>query len=137
MKRFVLFVGLISVLTSIHTGRALGQDANAPPTLDAKLRVKVGAKLEISCRFLLPGKADQTFANIEYRYAVLDKDGNQVDGALALKTVVRSISLPKGMRSVADGTDASIVASKLKSGEEYYFVVSVRNLTALAKFRAP
>lgn len=27
--------------------------------------------------------------------------------------------------------------SKLKSGEEYYLVVAVRNLTGLAKFKAP
>src|SRR5207248_3817676 len=109
----------------------------ALPILDAKLRVKVGAKLEVSCQFLLPGKVDQSFENTEYRYAVLDKEGNQVDDALKIKLPLRTISLPKSERSVTDATDASIVADKLKSGEEYYFVVSVRNLTGLAKFKAP
>ena len=33
MKRFVLFAGLIAVLTSIYTGYALGRDANAPRAL--------------------------------------------------------------------------------------------------------
>lgn len=113
------------------------QDKKTPPPLDAKLRVKVGAKLEVSCQFFLPGMADQSFENTEYRYAVLDKDGNQVDDALKIKLPLRTISLPKNQRSVTDETDATIAADKLKSGEEYYFVVSVRNLTGLAKFKAP
>jgi hypothetical protein len=83
---------------------------------------------------MLPGKVDQSFENTEYRYAMRDKDGMLVDGALAIQTVQRTIALPKNARSVNDATDAQIQKSKFKPGEEYFFVVSVRNLTALARF---
>ncbi len=115
-----------------------GEDKRVPPPLAAKLRVKVdAAKLRPSCQFDLPGQADQSFENEEYRCAVLDRDGVQVEGALTFKLPVRTISLPKDKRSVTDATDAVFVKEKLKSGEEYYLVVSVRNLTGLAKFKAP
>ena len=125
---------MLLCLAGIQPTRA--DDPKAPVALDAKLRVKVEEKLQVSCQFLLAGKADQSFENSEYRYAVLDKDGNQVDNAVTVKTIQRTITLPKNQRSVTDATDATIVADKLKSGEEYYFVVSVRNLTGLAKFKA-
>jgi hypothetical protein len=104
---------------------------------DANLHVQVGAKLKVSCEFLLPGKMDQLMDNREYRYAVLDRDGNQVDNALTIRTVLRKIALPKSERSVVDDTDAVAQPEKLKSGEDYYFVVSVRNRIGLAKFKAP
>jgi hypothetical protein len=126
----ILFVGIASQLTR-------ADDEKAPPPLDAVLRVKVDAKLVISCQFDLPGKADQSFRNTEYRCVVLDKDGVQVEGALLYRQPRRTIELPKDKRSVTDATDANFVTEKLKSGEEYYFVVSVRNLTGLAKFKAP
>jgi hypothetical protein len=113
------------------------QEKKNAPSLDAKLRVRVGEKLEVSCQFLLSGKEDQSFENTEYRYAVLDEHGNQVNDALKVKLPLRTISLPKNQKSVVDGTDAIIVADQLKSGADYYFVVSVRNLTGLAKFKAP
>ncbi len=34
-----------------------------------------------------------------------------------------------------DSTDAELGTNKLRKGEDYYFVVSVRNLTGLAKFK--
>ena len=134
--RFTLLSLTLAVFCLACGNPTRAGDEDALP-LDAKLRVKVGKELQLSCQFLLPGKADQSFKNTEYRYAVLDSDGNQVDDALEYKLPLRTISLPKSMRSVTDSTDAIIVAGKLKSGEEYYFMVSVRNLTGLAKFKAP
>jgi hypothetical protein len=135
--RYTLLCLTLTLLWLAGSNPTRAQDKKAPAPLDAKLRVKVGAKLEVSCQFLLSGKADQSFENTEYRYAVLDKDGNQVEDALTIRLPLRTILLPKNMRSVTDATDASIVADKLKPGEDYYFVVSVRNLTGLAKFKAP
>jgi hypothetical protein len=128
---------MVVMLALLVATTVKGQEASGPPPLDAKLRVKVSGKLEPSCQFLLPGKMDQSFENSEYRYALLDKDGNEVDDAIIIKTVHRVISLPKDQRSVTDATDATLVKDKLTSGEEYYFVVSVRNLIGLAKFKAP
>ena len=113
------------------------EEKKALPPLDAVLSVKLDAKLNISCLFTLPGKMDQSFGNGEYRCAVLDKNGVQVEGALIYKVPLRTISLPKNKRSVTDATDAELVTAKLEKGEQYYFVVSVRNLTGLAKFEAP
>lgn len=131
-------IGLLFVLTVLlsMTNSLSAQEATPPP-LDAKLRVKIGTKLEPSAQFLLPGTVDQSFENSEYRYAILDKDGNQVDDALIFKEPHRTINLPKSERSVTDSTDATIRVDKLTKGEEYYFVLSVRNLTGLAKFKVP
>lgn len=131
----VLFLMGCSIATSVAQGQA-GKEGLPPPSLDAVLRVKVD-KLEISCQFDLPGKVDQSFQNTEYRYAVLDKKGVQVNGALIWKLPIRTISLPKDRRSVIDATDAAIVKDKLMAGEQYYLVVSVRNLTGMAKFKVP
>jgi len=134
LTMFSLILGIVC-LAGVNTR---GEDKKARSPLDAKLRVNVDvAKLQPSCQFELPGKAEQSFRNTEYRYAVLDKDGVQVEGALRFRVPLRTILLPQDKRSVTDLTEAEFVNKKLKSGEEYYFVVSVRNLTGLAKFIAP
>lgn len=136
MRSTLVYV-ILALLFLSQNSSINAQEAKSLPPLDAKLRVKVGEKLEPSCQFLLPAKADQSFENNEYQYAVLDKDGNQVDDAFIVRAVQRTISLPKTQRSVTDATDVVFQPDKLTSGEEYYFVVSVRNLTGLAKFKAP
>ncbi|AMV25097.1 ECF RNA polymerase sigma factor SigE [Gemmata sp. SH-PL17] len=112
-------------------------DAPEPARLDAMLRVQADTKKGIGIRFEHPGTADQSFASDEYRYAVLDKDGVQVNGALVhLPLAIHTTHLPKTERSVTDYSDYALDPRKLKSGEEYYVVVTVRNLTALAKFKS-
>ena len=111
--------------------------ASSPAPLDAVLAVAVDKTLTIKCQFQLPGTVDQSFMNSEYRYSVLNQNGIQVKDGVMVRFPTRTISLPKKMRSIDDATDATIDASKLKSGEKYYFLVSVRNLTGLATFTAP
>ncbi len=129
----------VSKSTSNAPGVADGQgDENQHrPPLEAKLYVEVDADLEISCQFQLSGGNDQAFQNSEYRYAVLDQHGLQVDGALSIKTVLRAILLPQNMRSVTDPTDAIFNAGELQPGQKYYLVIAVRNLIGLAEFMAP
>lgn len=107
------------------------------PDLDAVFRVEIGEKQSIKLRFDLPGKVDQSFYSAEYRYAVLDKDGVQVrTHALRMNGAARhTVSLPKDERSVVGYSVFKF--DELKSGEEYYLIVTVRNLTALAKFKSP
>jgi hypothetical protein len=67
---------------------------------------EINKKREISCRFYLPGKVDQSFDSSEYRFVVLDKDGVQVDEALALgEAALHRIYLPKAERSVVDESE--------------------------------
>lgn len=136
MRRVVLIPGLI-VLGLCLLSSIQGQTAPPPPVpvLKAVLRVKVDEKLVVHCQFDLPGEKDQSFTNVEYRYAVLDKDGVQIPEALRVQLPFRTIELPKDQRSVTDRTDAVIVTEKLRRGEEYFFVVNVRNLTGLARFK--
>jgi len=138
MKRFVVLALALTTLF-LNSWAAQGDESKLTPTanLDAVLRVRVDPNLTISCQFELPGKADQSFKNTEYRYAVLDKDGVQVRGALVFQLPLRTIALPKDQRSVTDATDAKFLKDKLKAGEEYFLVVSVREVAGLAKFKAP
>jgi hypothetical protein len=127
---------MLLLVGGIAASLAVGQDqAAARPNLNAVLRASVDKDLAIRCRFDLSGTADQSFQNTEYRYAVLDKDGVQVDRALTFRLPIRRISLPKHEQSVIDTTDAVIERKQLKFGEDYYLVVSIRNLTGLAKFK--
>jgi hypothetical protein len=130
---------LVLVMLAVGSVSATrGGENPALPPLDATLQVKVApTTLELSCQFDHPGKVDQSFSNEEYRYAVLDKNGIQVEEALNFRQPIRFISLPKAKKSITDATDARIIKEKLKSGEEYFLVVSVRNLTGLARFKAP
>lgn len=134
---------LTALLCAISLAAADPTPAPAPPStasgaqLDAVLHVHVDEKLAISCRFDLPGKADQMFQNTEYRYALLDAGGVQIKDNLTMQLPVRTIKLPMDKKSVTDATDAQLDPTKLKPGEEYYLVISVRNLTGLAKFKAP
>jgi hypothetical protein len=50
---------------------------------------------------------------------------------------VHTVDLPKDQRSVVDESQLEFDVRQLKTGEEYYLVVSVRNLTGLAKFKVP
>ena len=132
-------------LTSVS---AQDQAAKEPPPLDAVFRVSVTSKGVIDLQFDTPNTVDQTFESTEYSYAVLDKDGVQVateragEALFHIGTAIHTTFLPKGKRSVSDYSDYQFASwlnpsEGLKSGEEYYLIVSVRNLTALAKFKSP
>ncbi|WP_020475763.1 hypothetical protein [Zavarzinella formosa] len=127
----------LAVAGVLGAGEASARETEKP-RLDAVFHVMVNAKQTIRFRFDLPGKADQSFESEEYRYAVLDKDGIEVRKALMILGLnVHTTQLPKKESVVEDYPDYMFDNRHLKSGEEYYLVVSVRNLTALAKFKAP
>ena len=133
--------GLAAIGLCTAPATAHDKAAKEPP-LDAVFRVAVTSKGFIEFRFDTPGTADQTFESAEYRYAVLDKDGVQVDPAFMDKllghiaVVEHTAFLQKGERSVPDYSDYRVQHRQLKPGEDYYFVVSVRNLTALTKLKS-
>ena len=132
-----LVAGLAIGATVIVGREARGQETREAPPLDAVLRVDADINRGISLRFELPGKADQSFRSDEYRYAVLDKDGVQVNGALAqFPLAIHTTRFPKNERSISDYSAFMFDPRSLKSGEEYYLIVFVRNLTALSKFKA-
>jgi hypothetical protein len=83
----------------VDTDRLSSQDKKdkAPPNLDAVFRVKIDKKQEISFQFDLPGKVDQSFYSAEYRYAVLDKNGVQVNDEALMSTgaALHAVSPPK------------------------------------------
>ncbi len=121
---------------------AQGQTVTSPPNLDAVFRVEVTEKGVIQFRFDPRGTADESFESVEYRYAVLDKSGVQVDrqradaALLHIGVASHTTLLPKDKPTVSDYSDY-LITQGLQPGEEYYLVVSVRNLTGLAKFKAP
>ncbi len=136
--------GLALVAVCFSPGPMSAADrAAAPPDLDAVLQVEVTGEGVIGLRFDTPGGADQSFESSEYRYALLDKGGvqlgrEQADRALVyLGTAVHTADLPGSRRSAPDYSDYVVSFGSLRSGEEYYLVVSVRNLTGLARFKAP
>ena len=123
---------------------AASGNQKAAPALNSDLRVElpkgqsVPAKdgnVPVQLTFFNHTDKEQTFFNAEYRFAILDKDGRQVKGALAiLDEEARAIVL-KG-RSTTDTPPAYVEKGKLKAGEEYFLVVSVRDLIGHVKFTA-
>jgi hypothetical protein len=137
--------GLAAVGLVAYPVAAQGNIAKDLPPLDGVLRVTVTPQGAIELRFDTPATASQTFDSSEYRYAVLDSAGTQVtspqlevSGALVpTGAAYHPVLLPKDTRSVADYSEVMLDHSGLKAGGEYYLVVSVRNLTALTKFKSP
>jgi len=77
---------------------------------------------------------EQKLTNAEYRFAVLNKDGEHVEGALTVTAEMRTITL-KG-RSTVDRPGVFVQKGKLEPGQEYFLVVVVRNLVGHVKFTA-
>jgi hypothetical protein len=119
-------------------------DERASPGLKSDLRVgllhgrPVSAKAgDVPVLLTFRNHTDkvQTFLNTDYRFAILDKDGRQVKGALTiLDEEARAIVL-KGP-STTDTPPVFVDTGTLKAGEEYFLVVSVRDLIGHVKFRA-
>jgi len=129
---------LTATLVLLVTGTAIGQKTPAP--LEARLSAKVEGDVSLSDRkvplvltFTSKIDKEQTFENGSYMVVVLDSNGEQVDNALLVPTVLRKVTLKGG--TTTDKLGLMIADGKLKPGQDYYLVVSVRNLTALAKFR--
>jgi hypothetical protein len=119
-------------------------DENVSPILNFDLRVglvkgqSVPAKdgrVPVQLTFRNPTAKEQRFLNTDYRFAILDKDGRQVKGALmTLDEEARAIVL-KG-RSTTDTPPVFVENGKLKAGEQYFLVVSVRDLIGHVTFTA-
>jgi hypothetical protein len=119
-----------------------GQE-RAQPALQSRLKVELeqgesvpakGGPVPLVLRFYNKIGDDQKFTSGEYQFAVLDKDGGIVEGALGIPKELREIVL-RG-RSTTDKPGVSTLENKLVAGEEYYLVVSVRNLVGHLKFTA-
>ncbi len=67
--RYSMLCVMAALLCFGAQGLTAAQDKKNHPRLDAVLRVKVDAKLLVSCQFDLLGKMDQSFMNTEYRRA--------------------------------------------------------------------
>jgi hypothetical protein len=119
-------------------------DGKAARTLNSDLLVGLlkgqsvpakDGKVPVQLTFFNHTGKQQTFGNTEYLFAILDKDGRQVKGALAvIDEEARAIVL-KG-RSTTDTPLVVVRKGKLKGGEEYFLVVSVRDLIGHVKFTA-
>jgi hypothetical protein len=118
-------------------GTAVAQ--NTPAPLQSRLSAKVeGGKVSLSdgklplvLTFTSKTDKEQTFENTSYVIVLLDENGEQVDDALLVPTVLRKITI-KG--TTTDKPGLTLARSKLKAGKRYYLVVAVRNLTAMATF---
>jgi hypothetical protein len=126
----------------LFTAPAWADDKSMPP-LEASLKVQfaqgqtvaaANGKAPVELQFMNPAKKGQKFANTEYGVAVLDHNGEQVKGAIAVTTELRDVLLTGPVTT--DRPGISFVPGKLQSGEEYYLVVSVRNLIGHVKFKA-
>lgn len=115
---------------------SFGDDGKTPP-LQSRLKIKVkdsvpakDGTIWVDLTFTNSTGKEQKFSNSEYRYAILDKDGQQVGDLCFLTAEVRDVVL-KG-KSTTDNQAAH--TPELKAGQEFYLVVSVRNLTAQTTF---
>lgn len=124
---------LLFCLTSVATAQ------KTPSPLESRLSAKVEGevslkdkKIPLILTFSNKTPKEQKFDNGSYRVVLLDSKGEQIDDALLVPTVLRTVTL-KG-DTTTDKPDLSVAPGKLKEGEQYYLVVSVRNLTVLAKF---
>jgi len=137
MRKTLTMTALLLLLLTL-TGATVAQ---TPSPLASRLNAKIEGEVSLEKEALplvltFTNKTDkeQTFENGSYRFILLDANGEQVDDALLIPTVLRKITL-KGATTV-DRPGLSVAKGKLKAGQDYYLVVSARNLTALAKFRA-
>lgn len=127
---------LVIVVMLLAGAVSFGDDDKNPP-LQSRLKIKVKDSVRakdgtiwVDLTFTNATDKAQKFSNSEYRLAVLDKDGQQVGDLCFLTPEVRDVVL-KG-KATTDQQPAH--APEMKAGQEYYLVLSVRNLTAQTKF---
>jgi hypothetical protein len=97
--------------------------------------VPADGQVPVQLTFFNHTHKEQRFDSTEYRFAILDKDGRQVKGVLLVPDAEARDVVLKG-RSTSDTPPAFVMEGKLKAGEEYFFVVSVRDLIGHVKFTA-
>jgi hypothetical protein len=144
----IMWKAVAPVLTALCLFPAVQPAASAgakpAPTLDSDLRAELpkgGAvpardgRVPVRLTFVNHTDKEQVFANTEYRFAILDRDGRQVKGALAITDEEARAIVLRG-RSTTDTPPVFVREGKLKAGEEYFLVVSVRDLIGHVKFTA-
>lgn len=134
--RVVLFFIVVTTVPAMVVS-----DEKGGPPLQARLKVKLeeggsvpaqSGKIPLELTFFNKVETEQKFTNAEYRMDILNKDGEQVDDVLIVTVELRDIVL-KG-RSTVDKPGVFIKKDALKAGENYFLVVSVRNLIGHVKF---
>ena len=139
-SRKAVINGLILVLIAPQLTPAAEQDKGP---LQCRLKMALasgqsvpsgGGVVPVELTFLNRSEKDQQLTNSEYRMAVLNKDGEQLEDALTFTLEMRPIAL-KG-RSTVDKPGVFVKKGKLEAGQDYYLVVSVRNLIGHVKFTA-
>jgi hypothetical protein len=144
----IMFKAVAPILTGIclFLGVPLGAsgEERAARALNSDLRVEllkgqpVPAKdgnIPVQLTFFNHTNKEQMFLNAEYRFAILDKDGRQVKGALVIIDEEARAIVLKG-RSTTDTPPVYLESGKLKAGAEYFLVVSARDLIGHVKFTA-
>jgi hypothetical protein len=117
-----------------QTARGLNSDLRVELRKGQPVPAKDG-KVPVQLTFFNQTDRQQTFLNAEYRFAILDKDGRQVKGALAIIDEEARAIVLRG-RSTTDTPPVYVESGKLHAGAEYFLVVTVRNLVGHAKFTA-
>lgn len=134
---------MLVVYTFMAVPTAASGDEKTTPVLNSDLVVELekdqfvpadGGTMPVQLRFYNHTAEQQKFTNTEYRINLLDKSGKQIKGALVFTAELRDIVLMG--RSTIDKPGVSLVKGKLKAGEEYFLLVSVRNLVGHHKFTA-
>ena len=137
MIHFTAALGVLAVTTL-----AIGQEEEEAPPLNAVMKVKFedgktisarDGKIPLELKFTNSTDRDVKFTNADYRFALLNKDGEHIINALVVTIELRDILLKGGL--TVDKPSVSIRSGKIKAGEEYYLVVSMQNLTGLVKFK--
>jgi hypothetical protein len=123
---------------------AASGDQKESRTLNSDLRVELlqgqsvpadGGQVPVQLTFVNHTDQEQKFAFAEYRFAILDKAGRQVKDTLTVIDAEQWDIVLKG-RSTTDTPPVYVEKGKLKAGEEYFLVVSVRDLIGHVKFTA-
>src|SRR5260370_4863375 len=112
-------------------GASLNSDLRVS-LLDGK-SVPADGDVPVQVTFFNHTAKEQRFDSTEYRFAILDKDGRQVKGALVVVDAHARHVVLKG-RSTTDSPAAFVMPGELKAGAEYFLVVSVRDLIGHVKF---
>src|SRR5262245_38428846 len=130
---------VLVIVAMLLANAAWSGGGEGAPVLQSRLKIKVKGAVPakdgtiwVDLKFTNATDKKQKFSNSEYRFAILDKNGEQVGDPCFLTPEVRDVVL-KG-KATDDVQPAH--APDLKAGQEYYLVISVRNLTAQTKFMA-
>jgi len=132
---------LVAFFLTVTAPAPAAEPADGPLRSTLKVALKEGQNVPagggpvpLALTFTNRTDMEQRLTNTEYRIAVLNRDGEQVEGALTVTAEMRAITL-KG-RSTVDRPGVFVQKGKLEPGQEYYLVVVVRNLIGHVRFTA-